>query len=94
MREIIISELQYKMLIETGAANAAMDLDIYVQQMETDTGNGNENLDDSFFDMISKLKELKNSFQAGKKVQTPIKNEIFIIHDKINKIHELISSQN
>lgn len=94
MSKIIISESQYRRLIETGSNSAAMDLDIYTQPMAVDTSNGNEEVDNSLYDMISKMKELKNMFESGKKVPTELENEIFSLHDKFKKVFELIKQQN
>lgn len=94
MGKIIISESQYKRLMETGSNSAAMDLDIYTQPMTTDSSNGNESVDDSIYNMISKLKELKNMFETGKKVPTEVENQIFEVHDKLNQVYELIKQYN
>ena len=41
MLKVIITENQYKKLVESGSNTVAMDLDIYTQPMRTDTDNGN-----------------------------------------------------
>lgn len=94
MSKIIISESQYRRLIETGSNSAAMDLDIYTQPMAVDTSNGNEEVDNSLYDMISKMKELKNMFETGKKVPIELENEIFSIHDKFKEVFDLIKQEN
>lgn len=94
MSKIIITETQYRRLIETGSNSAAMDLDIYSQPMAVDTNNGNEEIDDSLYDMISKMKELKNMFESGKKVPIELENEIFSIHDKFKEVFNLIVQEN
>ena len=53
--KVIISESQYKKLVETGSNSAAMDLDIYTQPMQTDTDNGN-------LDVIDASEEVIDSF--------------------------------
>lgn len=93
MSKIILTETQYKKLIETGAANAAMDLDIYVQPVERDTSHGNENVIDSIDNIISKLSELKNMFNVGKKVPLTMKNTVFTLDDEVKKILDSIKSK-
>lgn len=93
MSKIIITERQYKRLVETGAANAAMDLDIYVQQIDRDTSHGNENVIDSIDDMVSMLEELKNDFKTGKKIESQIKNHIFSTNDMLRKIYDSIKEK-
>lgn len=93
MSKIIITERQYKRLVETGAANAAMDLDIYVQPVERDTSHGNEGLIDSIDDMVSILEELKNDFKTGKKIKSSMKNHIFSTNDMLRKIYDSIKSE-
>jgi hypothetical protein len=70
--KVIISESQYKKLVETGSNSAAMDLDIYVQPMDTDTDNGNIDVIDASEEVIDKLEELISMFKGGKKNQTTI----------------------
>ncbi len=93
MSKIILTETQYKKLMETGAANAAMDLDIYVQPVERDTSHGNENVIDSIDNIISKLSELKNMFNVGKKVPLTMKNTVFTLDDEVKKIFDSIKSK-
>lgn len=87
MRTIVITEKQYKRLVETGSNSAAMDLDIYVQPVEYDTSNGNQNLEDSMEDVIGKLKELNSLFKFGKKIDQATKSEVFGVVDKLNSIY-------
>lgn len=87
MRTIVITEKQYKRLVETGSNSAAMDLDIYVQPVEYDTSTGNENLEDSIEDIIGKLKELNSLFKVGKKIEHNTKNEVFKVVDNLNSIY-------
>ena len=86
MRKICITESQYKRLFETGSNSVAMDLDIYVQPTEIDTSNGNENLEDSMDEIISKLEELNSLFKIGKKVKSDLKNRIFKSVDELNDV--------
>lgn len=87
MRTVVITEKQYKRLVETGSNSAAMDLDIYVQPVEYDTSNGNQNLEDSMEDVIGKLKELNSLFKFGKKIDQGTKSEVFAVVDKLNSIY-------
>lgn len=93
MTKVIITEKQFKKLIETGAANAAMDLDIYVQPVNYDTSNGNENLEDSLEEILQKLKELKSMFAVGKKIEPKVKGEIFNVVDDINSIFNVVKQK-
>ena len=93
MAKYIISESQYQKILETGAANAAMDLDIYIQQIDRDTSHGNENVIDSIDNMNSKLEELKSMFSGGKKVPLELKNKIFKLDDDLNNVYTQITSE-
>lgn len=88
MKTILITEEQYKRLLETGSNSAAMDLDIYVQPVEYDTDNGNSNLEDSLDEIMDKLKELNSLFKVGKKISQDTKNKIFSVVDDINSIYD------
>lgn len=88
MRKIILTAEQYQRIFETGAANAAMDLDIYVQPVHYDTGTGNEGLEDSIKDTIDKLKELNSLFKVGKKVKSITKNKIFNALDNLSQAYD------
>jgi hypothetical protein len=85
MREIIITEKQLVKLLEV-----AMDLDIYVQPVHYDTSNGNENLESSIKEMISKLNEIHQMFETGKKIFPDQKTELFKVLDSLNQIYEKI----
>jgi len=87
VKTILITEKQYKRLVETGSNSAAMDLDIYVQPVEYDTSTGNENLEDSIEDIIGKLKELNSLFKVGKKIEHNTKNDVFKVVDDLNSIY-------
>lgn len=88
MNKILITEKQYKRLVETGSNSAAMDLDIYVQPVHYDTSNGNENLEDSLEEIMDKLKELNSLFKVGKKIKQDTKNKIFSVVDELNSIYD------
>ena len=53
--KVIISENQYKKLVEAGSNSVAMDLDIYTQPMQTDTDNGNLDVIDASEEVIDSL---------------------------------------
>lgn len=88
MKKILITKEQYQRIFETGSNSAAMDLDIYVQPVNYDTSNGNENLEDSVDDIINKLKELNSLFTSGKKIKTSTKNKIFGVVDDLNTVYD------
>lgn len=88
MKKILITKEQYQRIFETGSNSAAMDLDIYVQPVNYDTSNGNENLEDSVDDIINKLKELNSLFISGKKIKTSTKNKIFGVVDDLNTVYD------
>lgn len=93
MAKYIITESQYQKILETGAANAAMDLDIYVQQIDRDTSHGNENVIDSIENINDKLKELKFMFSSGKKIPLELKNTIFKLNDDVKRIYTQITER-
>lgn len=93
MRKILITKEQYQRLFETGAANAAMDLDIYVQPVHYDTSTGNENLEDSIEEIVGKLKELNSLFNVGKKVKSSTKNKIFKVVDQLKNVYDETKSK-
>ena len=88
--KVIISESQYKKLIEAGSNSVAMDLDIYSQPMQTDTDNGNVDVVDASEEIIDSLEELISMFKGGKKTQPEVKNLIYKGLDNIKKAHEEI----
>jgi hypothetical protein len=77
MLKVIITESQYKKLMETGSNSVAMDLDIYTQPMQTDTDNGNLDVIDASEEIIDSLEELISMFKGGKKTKPEIKNKIY-----------------
>ena len=70
MLKVIITENQYKKLVESGTNSVAMDLDIYTQPMQTDTDNGNIDVIDASEEVIDSLEELISMFKGGKKNST------------------------
>jgi hypothetical protein len=87
MKKILITKEQYQRIFETGAANAAMDLDIYVQPVHYETSTGNENIE------VGKLKELNSLFNVGKKIKSTTKNKIFKVVDQLNKVYDDTKSE-
>ena len=78
MHKVIITESQYKRLLEQGGSNSvAMDLDIYTQPMQTDTDNGNLDVVDATEDIIDNLEELIAMFKTGKKTSQELKGKIY-----------------
>lgn len=87
MSKVIITEKQYRMLLETGSNSAAMDLDIYSQPMQTDADNGNIDIVDATEDIIDNLEELVSMFKTGKKTSSELKNKLYKSLDDIKKTH-------
>lgn len=88
--KVILSQSQYQRLLETGSNSAAMDLDIYVQPMQTDTDNGNLDVIDASEEIINNLEELISMFKGGKKTRPGAKNKIYQGLDNIKKAHSEI----
>ena len=88
MRKILIKESELIKLIET-----AMDLDIYSQEPNVSTGSPNKDAEQSVEEIISKLKELLNMLQSGKKVDTTLKGKIYRNLDDLNKTFSSIKYQ-
>jgi hypothetical protein len=91
--KVIISESQYKKLVETGSNSVAMDLDIYTQPMQTDTDNGNLDVIDASEEVIDSLEELISMFKGGKKTRPEVKNKIYKGLDDIKKAYTEIKYQ-
>jgi hypothetical protein len=85
--KVIISESQYKKLVEAGSNSVAMDLDIYTQPMQTDTDNGNLDVIDASEEVIDSLEELISMFKGGKKTRPEVKNKIYKGLDDIKKAY-------
>ena len=94
MSKVIITESQYKRLFETGSNSAAMDLDIYVQPMQTDTDNGNLDVVDATEDIIDNLEELVAMFKTGKKTSEETKSKLYKALDDLNDTHSEIKYDN
>ena len=90
MLKVIITENQYKKLVESGSNTVAMDLDIYTQPMQTDTGNGNLDVIDASEEVIDSLEELISMFKGGKKTRPEVKDLIYKGLDGIKKAHSEI----
>lgn len=90
MLKVIITESQYKKLVETGSNSVAMDLDIYTQPMQTDTDNGNLDVIDASEEVIDSLEELISMFKGGKKTRPELKNKIYQGLDNLKQAHSEI----
>ena len=88
--KVIISESQYKKLVESGSNTVAIDLDIYTQPMRTDTDNGNLVVIDASEEVIDSLEELISMFKGGKKTRPEVKDLIYKGLDGIKKAHSEI----
>jgi hypothetical protein len=90
MLKVIITESQYKKLLEKGSNSVAMDLDIYTQPMQTDTDNGNIDVIDASEEIIDSLEELISMFKGGKKTRPEFKNKIYQGLDNIKSAYSEI----
>jgi hypothetical protein len=90
MIKVIITESQYKKLLERGSNSVAMDLDIYTQPMQTDTDNGNLDVIDASEEIIDSLEELISMFKGGKKTRPELKNKIYQGLDDIKNAYSEI----
>jgi hypothetical protein len=90
MLKVIITESQYKKLLERGSNSVAMDLDIYTQPMQTDTDNGNIDVIDASEEIIDSLEELISMFKGGKKTRPELKNKIYKGLDDIKNAYSEI----
>lgn len=94
MLKVIITESQYKKLLETGSNSVAMDLDIYTQPMQTDTDNGNIDVVDATEDIIDNLEELVAMFKTGKKTPEQVKSKLYKALDDLNDTNSEIKYDN
>jgi dihydroorotase len=85
MSKFILTESQYKKLIEQTSNSSAMDLDIYTQPMTTASDNGNSDVEDAVDDIISKMNELRSMIKSGKQIHNQSKIQIFKNLDQINQ---------
>ena len=90
MAKYILTESQLKKLQEQGGNAVAMDLDIYSQPMKVDTSNGNEDVEETVEDIMSKLQELLAMFKTGKKLHPELQGRLDKNLDDINKNFENI----
>ena len=90
MLKVIITESQYKKLMESGSNSVAMDLDIYTQPMQTDTDNGNIDVIEASEEIIDSLEELISMFKGGKKTKPEFKNKIYKGLDDIKSAYSEI----
>jgi len=90
MLKVIITESQYKKLMESGSNSVAMDLDIYTQPMQIDTDNGNIDVIDASEEIIDSLEELISMFKGGKKTRPELKNKIYKGLDDIKNAYSEI----
>jgi hypothetical protein len=88
--KVIINENQYKKIVEYAPNGVAMDLDIYTQQMQTDTDNGNLDIIDASEEIIGTLEELISMFKGGKKTRPELKSKIYKGLDNIRKGYDEI----
>ena len=95
MSKVIITESQYKRLLEQGGSNSvAMDLDIYTQPMQIDTDNGNIDVVDATEDIIDNLEELVAMFKTGKKTPEETKRKLYKALDDLKDTHSEIKYDN
>lgn len=85
MSSIIVKESQLVKLIET-----AMDLDIYVQPVDSPVPGQNDDFVDSLEDIQQKIKELIMMANNGEKINHEQRGEIFSLLDLFNKVYENI----
>jgi hypothetical protein len=90
MIKVIITESQYKKLVEYAPNGVAMDLDIYTQPMQTDTDNGNLDIVDASEEIINTLEELISMFKGGKKTRPELKGKIYKGLDNIKNAYSEI----
>jgi hypothetical protein len=85
MSSIIVKESQLVKLIET-----AMDLDIYVQPVDSPVPGQNDDFVDSLEDIQQKIKELIMMANNGEKINHEQRGKIFSLLDLFNKVYENI----
>lgn len=85
MSSIIVKESQLVKLLET-----AMDLDIYVQPIDSPIPGENDDFNNSLEDIKQKIEEVIMMAANGKKIDQAQKREIFKLVDLFNKIYEEI----
>lgn len=85
MSSIIIKESQLVKLMET-----AMDLDIYVQPIDSPIPGENDDFNDSLESMKSKIDEIIMMAGTGTKIDQTQKREIYKLLDLFDKTYEKI----
>lgn len=85
MSSIIVKESQLVKLLET-----AMDLDIYVQPIDSPVPGQNNDFVDSLEEIKSKIQELIMMADTGKEINKSQKSEIYKLVDFFNKIYEKV----
>lgn len=85
MSQILITEKQFRRLIETGSNSVAMDLDIYTTAYNHSSDNGNIDSEDTIQNTIDSLNELLSMIKAGKKMTSDSKTYLSKAFDLINK---------
>ena len=85
MSSIIIKESQLIKLMET-----AMDLDIYVQPIDSPIPGKNEDFVDSLEDIKSKVQELIMMANTGKQIDEEQKREIFRLVDLFRNVYDKV----
>ena len=85
MSSIIIKESQLVKLLET-----AMDLDIYVQPIDSQIPGKNEDFVDSLEDIKSKVQELIMMANTGKQIDEEQKREIFRLVDLFRNVYDKV----
>lgn len=85
MSRYLISETQYKRILETGSNSVAMDLDIYTSVNTQPTDSGNLDTEETIKNIIDRLNELLSMIKTGKEVDTNSKTELSKALDLINK---------
>ena len=85
MSQILITEKQFKRLIETGSNSAAMDLDIYTSTYTQPSDNGNLDSEETMQNIIDSLSELLSMVKAGKKMSSQSKSDLARAFDFIKK---------
>jgi len=85
MSSIIVKESQLVKLIET-----AMDLDIYVQTVDSPIPGQNDDFVDSLEDIQQKIQEIVMMANNGEKINHQQRGEIFRLLDLFNKVYENI----
>ena len=90
MSQILITEKQFRRLIETGSNSAAMDLDIYTSTYNQPSDNGNLDSEETMQNIIDSLSELLTMVKTGKKMSPQSKTDLARAFDYIKKTYSNI----